>query len=65
MPRLPDEIRNKQNGCDGHGQRKARRAEEVAAPDEERRDQQDEGDGKRVLRLESDADGKPEQEPRA
>ena len=49
----------------GHGQRKAPRAEEVAAPDEERRDQQDEDDGKRVLRLESDADGKPEQGPGA
>ena len=49
----------------GHGQRKAPRAQDVAAPDEERRDQQDEDDGERVLRLESDADGDPEQGPGA
>ena len=64
-PRLPDEIRDEQDGRDRHGQRKAPRAQDVAAPDEERRDQQDEDDGERVLRLESDADGEPEQGPGA
>ena len=62
---LPDEVRDEQHGRDRHGERKAPRAQDVAAPDEERRDQQDEDDGECVLRLEADADGDPEQRPGA
>ncbi len=65
MSRLPHEIRDEQDGRDGHGQRKAPRAQDVAAPDEERRNEQDEDDGECVLRLEADADGDPEQGPGA
>ena len=65
VARLPDEVRDEQHGRDRDGQREAPRAQDVAAPDEERRDQQDEDDGERVLRLEPDAGGDSEQRPRA
>ena len=62
---LPDEVRDEQESRDCHCQRKPPRAQDVAAPDEEGRDEQDEDDGERVLRLEADAGGDPEQGPRA
>jgi hypothetical protein len=65
VSRLPDEIRHEQDGRDGHGQGKAPRAQDIAAPDEEGRDEQDDDDGECVLRLEADADGDPEQGPGA
>ena len=55
VPRLPDEVRDEQDGRDRHRQREAPRAQYVTAPDKERRDEQDEDDGERVLRLEPDA----------
>ena len=65
VARLPDEVRDEQHGRDHHGQREAPRAQNVAPPDKERRDQQDEDDGDRVLRLEPDAGSDSEQRPRA
>jgi hypothetical protein len=43
----------------------APRAQDVATPDKERRDQQDEDDRERVLRLQPDPGGDTEQRPRA
>ena len=40
-----------------------RESRSVAPPHGERRDEQHEGDGERVLRLEPDADGDPERGP--
>ena len=44
---------------------KPQEQQDVATPDEERRDQQNEDDGERVLRLEPDAGRDSEQRPRA
>jgi hypothetical protein len=61
---LPHEVRDEQGRREYHGQREAPRAHDVAAPDEERRDEQHEDDGDRVLRLEPDAGRDSEQRPR-
>ena len=62
---LPDEVRDEQRGRDHDGQWKAPGAQDVAAPDQERRDQKDDDNGERVLRFQSDTDGDSEQRPRA
>ena len=49
VPRLPEEVRHDQGAGDRDGQREARRAKEVAAPDEERRHQRDEHDRERYF----------------
>ena len=62
MACLPHEVRDEQHSRDRHGQREAPRAQDVAAPDEEGRDQHHEHNRER-LRLQPDPDGNSEQRP--
>jgi hypothetical protein len=62
---FPDEIRHEQRAGDRDCEREARRAQEIAPPDEERRHQRDEDDGERVLRLQPDSGGEPQERPGA
>ena len=62
---LPDQIRNEERGGNPHGNHEAVRPQHVTAPHEERRNEQREDDGERVLRLEPNSSGQTEQRPRA
>ena len=62
--RLPDEVRHDDNGRDRCGQEHAPRPQEVAAPHRHGRDEEDDRDRERVLRLEPDADGNAQCDPR-
>ncbi len=62
---FPDEVRDEQRGGDRDREREAPRAQDVATACGEQRDQQNEDDRERVLRLEPDPGRNPEQRPRA